>query len=62
MDQPDLFKKNLHSFVRLYEFLSQITPYEDRELKQLCVYAKHLYPCRAWIASNRTTWTWVSCN
>lgn len=51
MDQPDLFKKNLHSFVRLYGSLSQISPYEDRELKQLCVYA-----------SNRTTWTWVSCN
>jgi type I restriction enzyme R subunit len=30
--------------VRLYEFLSQIIPYEDRELEQLCVYAKHLYP------------------
>ncbi|WP_223502322.1 type I restriction endonuclease subunit R [Pseudomonas sp. BF-R-24] len=44
VDQLDLFKKNLQSFVRLYEFLSQIVPYEDRELEQLCVYAKHLYP------------------
>jgi type I restriction enzyme R subunit len=44
VDQLDLFKKNLQSFVRLYEFLSQIIPYEDRELEQLCVYAKHLYP------------------
>ena len=43
-DQLDLFKKNLKSFVRLYEFLSQIVDYEDRELEQLCVYAKHLYP------------------
>lgn len=44
VDQLDLFKKNLQSFVRLYEFLSQIIPYEDRELEQLCVYAKHLHP------------------
>ncbi|RMV68785.1 Type I restriction enzyme R protein [Pseudomonas caricapapayae] len=44
MDQLDLFRKNLQSFVRLYEFLSQIVPYEDRELEQLCVYAKHLHP------------------
>lgn len=44
VDQLDLFKKNLLSFVRLYEFLSQIIPYEDRELEQLCVFAKHLYP------------------
>lgn len=42
--QLDLFRKNLQSFVRLYEFLSQIVPYEDRELEQLCVYAKHLHP------------------
>ena len=44
IDQLDLFRKNLQSFVRLYEFLSQIVPYDDRELEQLCVYAKHLHP------------------
>lgn len=44
IDQLDLFKKNLKSFIRLYEFLSQIIDYEDRELEQLCVYAKHLHP------------------
>ena len=44
IDQLDLFKKNLQSFVRLYEFLSQIVNYEDNELEQLSVYAKHLYP------------------
>ena len=44
IDQLDLFKKNLQSFVRLYEFLSQIVDYEDADLEQLCVYAKHLYP------------------
>ena len=44
VDLLDLFRKNLQSFVRLYEFLSQIVPYEDRELEQLCVFAKHLHP------------------
>ncbi|MGP5570764.1 type I restriction endonuclease subunit R [Pseudomonas helleri] len=44
VDQLDLFRKNLQSFVRLYEFLSQIVPYEDSELEQLCVYARHLHP------------------
>lgn len=44
LDQLDLFRKNLQSFVRLYEFLSQIVPYEDHELEQLCVYAKYLHP------------------
>lgn len=44
IDQLDLFRKNLQSFVRLYEFLSQIVPYDDRELEQLCVFAKHLHP------------------
>ncbi|PLC51991.1 hypothetical protein CR155_20510 [Pollutimonas nitritireducens] len=44
VDKLDLFKKNLKSFVKLYEFLSQIIDYEDRELEQLNVYAKHLQP------------------
>ena len=44
LDQLDLFKKNLSSFVRAYEFLSQIVFYEDAELEQLCVFAKHLLP------------------
>ena len=44
LDQLDLFKKNLTSFVRAYEFLSQIVSYEDRELEQFCVFAKHLSP------------------
>lgn len=44
VDKLELFRKNLQSFVRLYEFLSQIVPYEDRELEELCVFAKHLYP------------------
>lgn len=44
LDQLDLFKKNLGSFVRAYEFLSQIVFFEDAELEQLCVFAKHLLP------------------
>jgi len=44
LNQLDLFKKNLTSFVRAYEFLSQIVFFEDPELEQLCVFAKHLAP------------------
>lgn len=44
LDTLDLFKKNLGSFVRAYEFLSQIIYFEDSELEQLCVFAKHLFP------------------
>lgn len=33
VDQLDLFRKNLQSFVHLCDFLSQIIPYEDRELE-----------------------------
>ncbi|RRQ21968.1 type I restriction endonuclease subunit R [Thiohalobacter thiocyanaticus] len=43
-DALDLFKKNLGTFVRFYEFMSQIVDYEDRELEQLSVYARHLRP------------------
>ncbi|WP_299313504.1 type I restriction endonuclease, partial [uncultured Halomonas sp.] len=43
-DELDLFRKNLQSFVRTYEFLSQIVTFDDPELEQLCVYARHLYP------------------
>lgn len=44
MDQLDLFKKNMQSFVRLYESPSQVVPSEVRVLEQLCVIAKHLHP------------------
>ncbi|EIW89055.1 Type I site-specific restriction-modification system, R subunit (helicase) [Alishewanella agri BL06] len=44
VDQLDLFKKNLTSFIRLYEFMSQIVPYEDNDLEALCVYGKNLLP------------------
>ncbi|WP_435106589.1 type I restriction endonuclease subunit R [Arhodomonas sp. AD133] len=44
IDELDLFRKNLQSFVRGYEFLSQIISFDDPELEQLCVFAKHLHP------------------
>ena len=44
LDGLELFRKNLQSFVRLYEFMSQIIPYEDPELEQLSVFARHLHP------------------
>jgi len=43
-DELQLFRKNLQSFVRVYEFLSQVIDYDDTELEQLCVYARHLHP------------------
>lgn len=42
--EQDLFRKDLSSLVRLYEFLSQIVPYNDTELEKLYVFGKHLVP------------------
>ena len=38
------FRKDLGSFLRLYDFLSQIIPYNDVELERLYVFGKHLMP------------------
>lgn len=43
-DALDIFKKDLGSFVRFYEFMSQIVDYDDRELEKLALYARHLRP------------------
>lgn len=43
-ESKDLFRKDLGSFLRLYEFLSQIIPYDDPELEKLFVFAKNLKP------------------
>jgi len=40
----DIFKKDLVTFVRQYEFLSQIVDYEDEELEKLWALVKHLIP------------------
>jgi len=43
-EPQDLFRKDLGSFLRLYEFLSQIVPYDDPELEKLFVFGKNLMP------------------
>ncbi len=43
-EPKDLFRKDLGSFLRLYEFLSQIIPYNDPELEKLFVFGKNLMP------------------
>ncbi|KAB7627752.1 type I restriction endonuclease subunit R [Alkalilimnicola sp. S0819] len=43
-DRLDQFKKDLGSFLRYYEFMSQILDYDDPELEQLSIYARHLLP------------------
>jgi len=43
-DSLDLFKKDVNSYIRFYEFISQITPFDDPELEQLNVYCRHLLP------------------
>jgi type I restriction enzyme R subunit len=40
----DIFKKDLTTFVRMYEFLSQIVDYGDEELEKLWAFVKHLIP------------------
>ena len=43
-EKQELFRKDTASFVRLYEFLSQVIPYNDAELEKLYVFSKHLLP------------------
>lgn len=43
-DRLEIFKKDLGTYVRTYEFLSQIVDYEDPELEKLSFYARHLRP------------------
>ena len=40
----DTLKKDLITFVRMYEFLSQIIDYEDESLEKLWAFVKHLSP------------------
>lgn len=41
-DVLDTFKKDLASFIRFYEFSSQIIEYGDREFESLTIFARHL--------------------
>ncbi|RLV58243.1 type I restriction endonuclease subunit R [Parashewanella curva] len=43
-DVLEVFKKDLISFYRYYEFTSQIVNFDDYELEKLSIFAKHLYP------------------
>ncbi|WP_428034118.1 type I restriction endonuclease subunit R [Amphritea sp.] len=43
-DALEIFKKDLGSFVRFYEFMSQIVDYDDKELEKLSLFARHLRP------------------
>ncbi|WP_260295288.1 type I restriction endonuclease subunit R [Sedimenticola hydrogenitrophicus] len=43
-DALEIFKKDLGSFVRFYEFMSQIVDYNDKGLEKLSLYAKNLRP------------------
>jgi type I restriction enzyme, R subunit len=43
-DALELFKKDLGTFVRFYEFISQIVDYDDKDLEKLSIYARQLGP------------------
>ena len=43
-DILDVFKKDLLSFYRYYEFSSQIVDFNDLDLEKLSIFAKYLYP------------------
>jgi type I restriction enzyme R subunit len=43
-EEQVLFRKDLGSFLRLYEFLSQIIHYDDPDLEKLFVFGKNLTP------------------
>jgi len=43
-DELEIFKKDLGSFVRFYEFMSQIVDYDDKDLEKLSLYARNLRP------------------
>lgn len=44
LDELDLFRKDLQSFVRLYNFLSQIINYADTDLEQRAIFFRQLVP------------------
>ncbi len=43
-DALEVFKKDLGTFVRFYEFMSQIVDYDDKSLEKLSLYARNLRP------------------
>jgi type I restriction enzyme R subunit len=43
-DGLEIFKKDLTTFVRFYEFMSQIVDYDNKDLEKLSLYARNLRP------------------
>ena len=43
-DELEIFKKDLGTFTRFYEFMSQIVDYDDPELEKLSLFARNLRP------------------
>ena len=43
-DALEIFKKDLGTFVRFYEFISQIVPFDDLDLEKLSLFARKLRP------------------
>ncbi len=43
-DALEIFKKDLGTFVRFYEFMSQIVDYDNKELEKLSLYSRNLRP------------------
>lgn len=43
-DRLEIFKKDLGSYTRFYEFMSQIVDYDNKDLEKLSLYARHLRP------------------
>ncbi|GAA6152848.1 type I restriction endonuclease subunit R [Pseudoteredinibacter isoporae] len=43
-DALEIFKKDLGTFVRFYEFISQIVDYDNKQLEKLSLYARNLRP------------------
>jgi type I restriction enzyme R subunit len=43
-DTLEIFKKDLGTYVRFYEFMSQIVDYDDKDLEKLSLFARHLRP------------------
>ncbi len=44
LDALDLFRADLVSFTRYYEFMSQIVDYDSQDLEKLSLFARHLAP------------------
>ena len=44
VDELELFRKDVGTFLRQYDFLSQIVDYEDPSLEKLSIYLRHLAP------------------